>query len=106
MQDAMWSFVELIYRNQGPEADQDWLTEELMEQAVADLGLDLERWRADYDGEAVVPRVEAADRQATEDGVSATPTFVVRGPGGERAFSGVPETSEIEAAVAEVGPTT
>ena len=33
MQDAMWSFVELIYRNQGPESDQDWLTDELMEEA-------------------------------------------------------------------------
>jgi protein-disulfide isomerase len=106
MQDAMWSFVDLIYRNQGPEADQDWLTDELMEEAVADLGLDVEAWRADYAGDAVVARVEETGVQATEDGVQATPTFVVRGPRGERTFSGVPETSDVEAAVAEVGPAT
>lgn len=104
MQDAMWSFVNLIYRNQGPESDQDWLTDELMEEAVADLGLDVEEWRADYEGDAVVQRLDETTAQAQQDQVSATPTFVVRGPRGERSFRGVPETSELEAAVAEVGP--
>ena len=51
MQDAMWSFVELIYRNQGPESDQDWLTDELMDDAVEQLGLDVEKWTADYKGQ-------------------------------------------------------
>jgi protein-disulfide isomerase len=104
MQDAMWSFADLIYRNQGPESDEDWLTDELMEEAVADLGLDVEAWKADYDGDAVVQRLDETAAQAEQDEVRATPTFVVRGPRGERSFSGVPETSELEAAVAEVGP--
>ena len=52
MQDAMWSFVELIYRNQGSETDQDWLTDELMTDAVQQLGLDVDQWTADSQGPA------------------------------------------------------
>ena len=52
MQDAMWSFVELIYRNQGPESDQDWLTDDLMAEAAGKLGLDVDEWKAAYAGTA------------------------------------------------------
>ena len=84
MQDAMWSFADLIYRNQGPESDQDWLTDELMEEAVTALGLDVEKWRADYTGSAAEQNLLENTSLAEQDEVTATPTFVVRGPGGER----------------------
>jgi protein-disulfide isomerase len=106
VQDAMWSFVSLIYRNQGPESDQDWLTDELMEEAVAALGLDVERWRADYAGSEAEQSLLENTALAEQDEVSATPTFVVRGPRGERSFTGAVEASELQAAVAEVGPET
>jgi protein-disulfide isomerase len=104
MQDAMWSFNELIYRNQGPESEQDWLTDDLMAEAVGKLGLDVDRWKEDYAGDAVVERYNVTQTQAVDDNVSVTPTFVVRGPRGEKTFSGVPELSDLQAAVAEVGP--
>jgi len=105
-QDAMWSFVNLIYRNQGPESDQDWLTDELMEEAVTSLGLDVAQWQADYAGTGAEQRLLENTSLAEQDEVSVTPTFVIRGPGGERSVTGAVEPSELEAAVAEVGPQT
>lgn len=106
MQDAMWSFVELIYRNQGPESDQDWLTDELMTDAAEQLGLDVDRWTADYMGEASEQKFIETDALAREDEVGVTPTFVVRGPNGEKAVTGAVEVSELQDAVNEVGPQT
>lgn len=103
MQDAMWPFVEVMYANQGPETE-DWLTDALMADAVAKLGLDVDQWRADYDGEAVASAFFARSEAATEDEVNATPTFIVRGPKGERTVSGVANLSEFRDAVSEVGP--
>ena len=64
MQDAMWSFVELIYRNQGPESDQDWLTDDLMTDAVEQLGLDVDQWTADYMGQESEQKFLATDAGA------------------------------------------
>jgi protein-disulfide isomerase len=106
MQDAMWSFVELIYRNQGPESDQDWLTDELMTDAVEQLGLNVDQWTADYQGEASEQKFIETDGMAREDEVAVTPTFIIRGPNGEKTVTGAVEVSELQAAVAEVGPQT
>jgi protein-disulfide isomerase len=106
MQDAMWSFVELIYRNQGPESDQDWLTDELMTDAVEQLGLDVDRWTADYMGQESERRFLETDSQAREDEVGVTPTFLIRGPNGEKTVTGAVEVSELQDAVDEVGPQT
>ncbi|WP_217914108.1 DsbA family protein [Miltoncostaea marina] len=103
MQDAMWSFVEVLYANQGPET-QDWLSDAMMEDVVTQLGLDLEKWRADYAGEAVASRFFDRSEAASKDKVDATPTFIVRGPGGERTISGAANLSEFQDAVAAVGP--
>ena len=106
MQDAMWSFVELIYRNQGSESDQDWLTDDLMTQAVEQLGLDVDQWTADYMGQESEQKFLATESQAQEDEVGVTPTFVIRGPNGEKTVTGAVEVSELQDAVAEVGPQT
>ena len=106
MQDAMWSFVELIYRNQGSESDQDWLTDELMTDAVEQLGLDVDQWTADYMGQESEQKFLATESQAQEDEVGVTPTFVIRGPNGEKTVTGAVEVSELQDAVAEVGPQT
>lgn len=103
-QDAMWSFVELIYRNQGPEADQDWLTDELMAEAAGELGLDVEQWQADYMSAASEEAALEAQAQSEEDGLSSTPLFVVRGPGGEKQLQSF-DVADFTAAVAEVSGT-
>lgn len=98
-QDMMWTLVELLYRNQGPEQD-DWLTDDLLAEAAEEAGLDMERWRADYAGDAVVTRLNERERAANEDGVTGTPTFVVSGPGGEETVS----ADGVVAAIEKVGP--
>ena len=103
MQDAMWSFVDVLYANQGPETE-DWLSDALMEEAVTKLGLDLAKWRTDYAGEAVASAFFQRSEDASADNVSATPTFVVRGPRGERKVEGVANLSQFEEAIAAVGP--
>jgi protein-disulfide isomerase len=103
MQDAMWPFVEVLYVNQGPE-NEDWLSDDLMTEIVGGLGLDVAQWEADYASEAVASKFFERDEAAREDQVSATPTFIVRGPGGERTISGAANLSEFEEAIAEVGP--
>lgn len=101
MQDAMWPFVEVLYANQGPETE-DWLSDEMMADIADQLGLDVSRWRADYEGEAVASAFFERRDAANEDEVTATPTFIVRGPGGEETISGVANVSEFEEAIAAV----
>jgi len=103
MQDAMWPFVEVLYANQGPESE-DWLTDGLMEEIVAGLGLDVEQWRADYAGDDVATAFFERRDAANEDNVNATPTFVITGPRGERTIEGSGNLSEFEEAIAAVGP--
>jgi protein-disulfide isomerase len=102
LQDAMWPFVELVFKNQGPESE-DWLTDDLMFQMAGDLGLDADQWQSDYQGEEVASSFFERSEAAAQDQVSATPTFIVRGPRGEERVEGF-DLEDFEAAIAEVGP--
>jgi protein-disulfide isomerase len=102
LQDAMWPFVELVYKNQGPESE-DWLSDDLMLQMAEEIGLDADRWQADYEGEDVATAFFERSESAAQDQVSATPTFIVRGPRGEQRVEGF-DLEDFEAAIAEVGP--
>lgn len=102
-QDAMWPFVTLIYANQGPEA-KDWLSDDLMKEAVTKLGLDADRWQQDYDSEAVASAFFSADAAWKETGATGTPTFVITGPRGTKMFAGAEGIAKFEEAIAQVGP--
>ena len=102
-QDAMWSLIGLLYRNQGDERT-DWLTDELLEAAVVDLGLDLAVWRRDFGSDAIARRAAEREAAAERDEVHATPTFIVSGPGGTRTIEGVASADEIEEAITAVDP--
>lgn len=103
MQDAMWAFVGVIYANQGSESEQDWLTDELLEEAATKLGLDVEKWRADYRGEPVASQFFERQTQADGHEVTGTPFFVVTGPNGEDSFSGAAGLSRFREAIEKVG---
>jgi protein-disulfide isomerase len=102
MQDAMWPFVTLIYANQGPETEQDWLTDDLLEEAASDLGLDVDKWKADYASDAVASEFFERNDEATADNVTGTPFFVVKGPNGEESFSGAVGLSRFREAIEKV----
>jgi protein-disulfide isomerase len=101
MQDAMWEFVSVIYRNQGPETD-DWLTDELLEETVTKMGLDVEKWKTDYAGEPVASQFFERQAQADADKVTGTPFFVVNGPGGTDSFSGAVGVARFREAIEKV----
>lgn len=103
MQGGMWPFLEVLYTNQGPET-QDWLSDALMEDIVGRLGLDVEKWKTDYAGEAVASAFFNRRDAASSDSVSATPTFLVIGPRGTKKIEGVANLSQFEDAITEVGP--
>lgn len=76
-----WSFVELFYRNQGPEASgyvtDEFLTEIARGAGVADLG----KWNKDRKSAKVLGEVEATSAEAQKLGFTGTPSFAVEGPG-------------------------
>lgn len=102
MQNAMWPFVTLIYANQGPETEQDWLTDDLLQEAVTKLGLDVEKWKRDYAGDAVASQFFQRQNEADADNVTGTPFFVVKGPNGTEKFSGAVGLSRFRDAIEKV----
>ncbi|MGE0029123.1 MAG: DsbA family protein [Thermoleophilia bacterium] len=102
MQNAMWPFVTLIYANQGPETDQDWLTDDLLTEAATKLGLDVEKWKSDYAGDAVASQFFQRQNEADADNVTGTPFFVVKGPNGSESFSGAVGLAKFREAIQKV----
>jgi protein-disulfide isomerase len=100
LQDKMWTLVSLLYRNQGDERD-DWLSDALLEEAAAKAGLDVDKWKTDYAGDAVAATYFERSNAASADGVDSTPTFIVKGPRGQQ------EANSLEgfaSAIEAVGP--
>lgn len=102
-QDAMWTFIETVYANQGPET-QDWLTDDLLRELVTKIGLDVDQWQTDYESEAVASAFFEADAAWKAAGGTGTPHFVITGPRGTKVFDGAVGISSFEDAIAEVGP--
>lgn len=106
LQNAIWPFVTTLYLNQASESQPDWLTDALMEEAVGKLGLDVDKWKSDYNGEAVNSAFFTRRDEAAKDAVNQTPTFVITGPNGTKKLIGAVDIGEFDSAIAEVGPTT
>jgi len=100
-QDAMWTFVETVYANQGPET-KDWLTDALLRELVGKIGLDVDQWQKDYESEAVASAFFDADAAWKAAGGTGTPTFVIKGPKGTKVFDGAAGISQFEDAIAQV----
>lgn len=100
-QDAGWQFAEMLFHIQGNEAT-DWLTDADLEEIATSLDLDVDAWRAAYEGSEVVADYNAATAAVTAAGITSTPTFIVSGPGGEKTLPGAVPASDIAAAVEQV----
>jgi protein-disulfide isomerase len=103
MQDAIWPFVTLLYENQAPESQPQWLTDDLMADAVGKLGLDVDKWKSDYMSNDVNSAYFERADQAKADEVDQTPTFVITGPNGTKKLIGAVNVAEFDDAIAEVG---
>lgn len=101
-QDKGFAYTEVLYANQGTE-NSGWATEEVLTGiAGATPGLDVEAWKAAKGGDAAANAVFAASDRGQAAGVSATPTFVVKGPGGTKVITGAVDSSEVISAIEAV----
>ena len=100
-QDGTWSFVEVLYANQGDE-NSGWLDEDIVREAAAATGLDLAQFDQDFQSDEIVNELFENDRQWRADGGTGTPHYVVTGPNGMRVVPAGASTADFRAAVAEV----
>ena len=77
LQDKMWQFADVFYRNQGVE-NSGYVDDGFIRDVAAQVpGLDADRVLADMDSAAVDRRLARYERRAQQLGVAATPTFYV-----------------------------
>ncbi len=101
-QDRGFAYTEVLYANQGQE-NSGWATDEVLTGiAAATPDLDVEAWKTARTGDAAANAVFASSDRGTAAGVSATPTFVVSGPGGTKVITGAVESSEVNSAIEAV----
>ncbi len=82
LQDKMWQFAEVFYRNQGVE-NSGYVDDGFIRDVAAQVpGLDPDRLLADMDSASVGRRVASFERRARQLGVSTTPSFFVARKGG------------------------
>jgi protein-disulfide isomerase len=81
MQGRGWSYIELFYRNQGPEAS-GYVTDPFMTEIARGAGVpDTARWNKDRKSAKVLEAVEDTTAEAQKLGFTGTPSFAVEGPG-------------------------
>ncbi len=101
-QDRGFAYTEILYANQGQE-NSGWATEEVLTGiARATPGLDVAAWTTAKGGEAAANAVFAASDRGQGAGVSATPTFVIKGPGGSKVLTGAVDSAEVISAIEAV----
>jgi protein-disulfide isomerase len=102
-QGRYWNYIELFYRNQGVE-NSGYVTDDFLENVAKGAGVsDLAKWNTDRDSPQLTKELRKVQTQAQGLGFSATPSFLVEGPGGQRPVgSGVLSLSQLQSAIKSV----
>jgi protein-disulfide isomerase len=75
-----WNFIELFYRNQGPEAS-GYVTDEFLTEIARGAGVpDIGQWNKDRKSQATLGQVTRTTEEAKRLGLTGTPSFAVIGP--------------------------
>jgi protein-disulfide isomerase len=83
-QDKLWNFIDVFYREQGPEFS-EYVDGTFLWRIAKEAGLDIERWEVDRQAlEDWVPHIETDEALAKAKRVGGTPSFLI-GPTGGRA---------------------
>jgi protein-disulfide isomerase len=90
-----WSFIELFYRNQGPETS-SYVTDEFLTEIAKGASVpDIAQWNKDRKSPKTVAEVEGTTQEAEKLGFTGTPSFAVEGPGSNGLETlGTPGSSE------------
>jgi protein-disulfide isomerase len=82
LQDRLWQFTDLIYRNQAEE-NSGYVTDSYLRQIARGAGVDATRAFDDATGAAVSGQLDAAARQAQRFHIASTPSFVLTRDGAQ-----------------------
>jgi protein-disulfide isomerase len=80
-QGKLWNFIDVFYRDQGPEFT-GYADEAFLDQIAQQAGLDTERWEKEWVPEEWVAQIEADEGLALTKGLESTPSFLVGPTGG------------------------
>lgn len=100
-----WNYLELFYRNQGPESS-GYVTDEFMTEIAKGAGVkNIAQWNKDRKDPKVIEEVEATTAEAQKLGFTGTPSFAVEGPGTSgKETLGTPGSAEsLEESIEEAG---
>ncbi|HWW67199.1 MAG TPA: thioredoxin domain-containing protein [Solirubrobacterales bacterium] len=76
-----WNYIELFYRNQGPE-DSGYATDSFLKAIAKGAGVkNLAKWNADRRSKRILKQVSNTTGEAERLGFTGTPSFAVLGPG-------------------------
>ena len=76
-QNKLWDFVDLFYKNQGPE-NSGYVTDAFIEDLAGQIGLDVEKLQADMSAPLVEQQLGVAQQQAAEFRIDSTPSFLIQ----------------------------
>jgi protein-disulfide isomerase len=99
LQNRLWQFVYLVYRNQGEE-NTGWVNDAYLRRVGAAAGVDLRRAFADRRTPIVTAMLAQAKAAAKRGRVAETPTFLVSRPG--RGLRRVTGSGDVTAVIDEV----
>jgi len=100
-----WNFIELFYRNQGPEAS-GYVSDEFLTEIARGAGVkDIAAWNRARKSAALLAEVKATTAEAQRLDFTGTPSFAVEGPGtsGKETLGTPGEASLLEEAIGEAG---
>lgn len=75
-QGRLFQFVDLLYRNQGPE-NSGWVDDDYLRRVGAAVGVDVDRALTEMGKPPVAGQLEGAKDEAEQGGVSGTPTLLI-----------------------------
>lgn len=100
-----WNFIELFYRNQGPETS-SYVNDEFLTEIARGAGVaDIAKWNKDRRSAAVLKEVEATTAEAQQLDFTGTPSFAVEGPGttGKKSLGTPGSAGQLEEAIEAAG---
>jgi predicted DsbA family dithiol-disulfide isomerase len=80
-QDKLWNFIDVFYRNQGPEFTR-YVDKAFLRQIAREAGLDRERWEEEWKPDEWVAQLELDEVLAKAERLPGTPSFLIGPTGG------------------------
>ena len=100
-QGRFWNYLQLFYRNQGPE-NSGYVTDAFLTSIAKGAGVpDLNKWNQSRDSSKWESVLSNGTNQAESLGFNGTPSILVEGPNGQQPLSGF-QLSEIRSAIQQV----